>query len=375
MKIQQYLIARGESFSPADKSGADLVLAFGSKEMLADYAVIDQIAASYPEAAKVYCSSAGEIYKNEVLDDTISLTAIKFNKTKLKSSSINIRDFKDSYSSGQALIGGLNGDGLRHVLVFSDGALVNGSELVRGMMSVTPENVTVTGGLAGDAARFESTLTGLNGYPGHGNIIGIGFYGAHLRISHGSYGGWDSFGLEKTVTKSNANVLFEIDGKNALQSYKNYLGKYAEELPGSALLFPLAVTLEESGETVVRTILSINENDQSMVFAGDLPVGSKVRFMKANFDRLIDAASLAARTSLTSIHDMNPQLAILISCVGRKLILSSRIEEEVEAVRDILGTKTAITGFYSYGEISPVNESARCELHNQTMTITCFEEA
>jgi len=124
----------------------------------------------------------------------------------------------------------------------------------------------------------------------------------------------------------------------------------------------------------VRTIQSINEEDQSMIFAGDIPEGSKVRFMKANFDRLIDAASLAAKTSLTTLQEMSPKVAILISCVGRKLILGSRIDEEVEAVREILGQGTLITGFYSYGEISPVNESTKCELHNQTMTITCFEE-
>ena len=157
--------------------------------------------------------------------------------------------------------------------------------------------------------------------------------------------------------------------------YKEYLGKYAAELPGSALLFPLAVRINDEEDAVVRTILSINNEKNSMIFAGDVPVGSKVRFMKANFDRLIDAASTAAKSTLVELHNSKPQLALLISCVGRKLILGNRIDEEVEAIKDIFQEGTVLTGFYSYGEISPMNPGAACKLHNQTMTITCLEES
>ena len=192
-------------------------------------------------------------------------------------------------------------------------------------------------------------------------------------MSHGSIGGWESFGLEREVTKANENILFEIDGKNALDLYKTYLGKYAEELPGSALLFPLSIKLDNSENIIVRTILSIDEKKQCMTFAGDIPVGSKVRFMKANFDRLIDAASDAASTCL-KMNKAKPKLALLISCVGRKLILGNRTEEEIEAVSEIFGNQTLLSGFYSYGEISPLKPLANCELHNQTMTITCLNE-
>lgn len=110
-----------------------------------------------------------------------------------------------------------------------------------------------------------------------------------------------------------------------------------------------------------------------MTFAGDIPENSKVRFMKANFDRLIDAASDAANNCL-KMDNSKTKLAILISCVGRKIILSNRIDEEVEAVSEVFGNKTLLTGFYSYGEISPLKPMANCELHNQTMTITCINE-
>ena len=111
-----------------------------------------------------------------------------------------------------------------------------------------------------------------------------------------------------------------------------------------------------------------------MTFAGDMPAGAYARLMKANFDRLIDGAAGAAKVSYEAVGSIAPDLALLISCVGRKMVLQQRIEEEVEGVRDVLGRHTVLTGFYSYGEISPFTPSARCELHNQTMTITTFAE-
>jgi hypothetical protein len=263
---------------------------------------------------------------------------------------------------------------LAYVFVISDGTKINGSELVSGFNANNTRQIPVTGGLAGDAARFKATYTGLNAVPTEGNVIAIGFYGADIRIGHGSVGGWDEFGHERIVTKADKNVLYEIDNKSALNLYKEYLGDYAAELPGSALLFPLSLRKSGADTPVVRTILAIDEAENSMTFAGNMPEGSKVRLMKANFDKLIDGSTNAAESSYIGLTGNKPELAILISCVGRKLILQQRIDEEVEAAREIFGADVPITGFYSYGEISPFTPTAKCELHNQTMTITTFYE-
>ncbi|RJQ51925.1 MAG: hypothetical protein C4530_19405, partial [Desulfobacteraceae bacterium] len=187
-------------------------------------------------------------------------------------------------------------------------------------------------------------------------------------------GGWDPFGPERLVTRSKGNVLYELDGQSALELYKRYLGEHAKELPASGLLFPLNMRTAESDSGVVRTILAVDEADQSMTFAGDVPEGAHVRLMKANFDHLVDGAIGAAQTSYEAIGSRSPELAILISCVGRKFILKQRVEEEVEGVQEVLGADTVLTGFYSYGEICPSAPRANCELHNQTMTITTFAE-
>lgn len=351
-----------------------LALCFGNKELLQKEDIYSQVSGKFPHAAVVICSTAGEICLDKVDDHSLVVAALQFDKTDIQTATVNIKDFANSYDAAAELAGKLQKEKLVHVLVFSDGNLVNGSELVKGLVTWTGENVMVTGGLAGDGANFNSTLVGLNRNAVEGQIVAIGFYGENISIAHGSQGGWDVFGLEKRVTKSKSNVLFEIENQNALDLYKKYLGSEAANLPGSALLFPLSVVVPGMRKPVVRTILTINENEKSMTFAGDVPEGSKVRFMKANFDRLTEAAAAAANNTLHN-HTEKPVFALLISCVGRKLILGERTVEEVKAVNNLYQGKTVMAGFYSYGEISPFNEGNDCQLHNQTMTITSFYES
>jgi hypothetical protein len=236
-----------------------------------------------------------------------------------------------------------------------------------------PRHVTLSGGLAGDGGRFVETLTGLNEPPRPGEIVSVGFYGESLQIGVGSQGGWDAFGPERVITRAEDNILYELDGQNALELYKRYLGDKAEGLPGTALLFPLSIQIPGSEAPLVRTILSINQKNQSMIFAGNMPVGAKAKLMKANFDRIIDGASGAAKNAL--LPGSSPEVAVLISCVGRRAILGPRIEEEVEGVAAMLGGNPIITGFFSNGEIARDAKEVKCELHNQTMTITTFSEA
>jgi len=356
-----------------DEQQAQLVLCFGAKQALESIDALQLLKDKFPRAVIAICSTAGEIYHTDVLDHTLSITALQFDSTSVKPFTVDIDTFSNSYEAGSSLFQQFDPSGLSYLLILSDGSKVNGSELVRGINHVNKQQVLVTGGLAGDGSDFQSTWVGINETPRQGVIAGIGFYGNKLKVRHGSMGGWETFGLEKTVTRSAANILYEIEDLNALDIYKEYLGPEAESLPGSALLFPLAVKLPGIEEPVVRTILSIDDQEGSMTFAGDIPVGSKVRFMKANFDKLTNAASGAASQTCSANEDA-PSFALLISCVGRKLILQSRTEEEVEAVDEIFDHRTILSGFYSYGEISPQVIAGDCQLHNQTMTITTFHE-
>ena len=362
-----------ENSGLTDCTTAQLVMCFSAKHILAEPDIYQQLKQKFPAAEIVMSSSSGEIYQNEIRDNSLVALAIRFNDTIFKTASVDTADFDNSYNAAKALVGLLPQQDLSCIFVLSDGSVVNGSELVKGLNDAAANNVLITGGLAGDAADFQSTLVGLNETPSNGKIVAIGFYGNRLVITHGSQGGWEMFGPERIVTRSLGNRLFEIDDKPALDLYKKYLGPDAANLPSSALLFPLAVISSESSQPLVRTILSIDETSNSMIFAGDIPLGSKVRFMKANFDALTVAAASAAQKTIVE-ENRKPDLAILVSCVGRKLVLGTRIEEEIEAVDELFASATTIAGFYSYGEISPFNAGGACQLHNQTMTITSFYE-
>jgi hypothetical protein len=353
---------------------AQLVIAFGGTGRHAAAEGIGFLRSTYPNARVLGCSTAGEICGTTVCDDAIVATAVHLERTRIRGATAEATDSARSYDVGRSIAADLLGEGLVHVFVLSNGIHVNGSELVRGLTEVLPDDVTLTGGLSGDGARFAETWVAWDGDPGSDRVAAIGFYGSDLRVGYGSLGGWDPFGPQRLVTRSEGNVLYELDAQPALDLYKRYLGRHAAELPASGLLFPLAISRAEDRDPVVRTILSVDESDGSMTFAGDVPEGGVARLMKANFDRLIDGAAGAARTCEEAMGGTEPELAILISCVGRKLVLKQRVEEEVEAVRDVLGSDSALTGFYSYGEISPFSPEDRCELHNQTMTITAFAE-
>lgn len=361
--------------TPELEVAPQLVLAFGSTSVLQDAKLYKQVAEKYLGSNIIWCSTAGEILDTQVHDDSLCITAVHFEKTNLQFAQAAIKDVSESKAIGAQLASSLPTETLQHVLVFSDGLSVNGSELIAGITANLPKTVSVTGGLVADGSNFEKTLVSLNASPAQGNVILVGLFSKSLNIGFGSLGGWDTFGPKRTITKSKNNVVYEIDNKPALELYKTYLGDQAKNLPSSALLFPLNVQLAGTEEEVVRTILNVNEADQSMTFAGDVPEGSTSQLMRANFERLIDGASGAAANSTESLKDGRAELALLISCVGRKLVLKERTEEEVEAVRDVVGNRAAITGFYSYGELCPTAASQQqCQLHNQTMTITTIRE-
>ena len=125
--------------------------------------------------------------------------------------------------------------------------------------------------------------------------VAVGFFGRDLRVGHGSEGGWEVFGLERRITAAEGNVLRELDGKPALELYRAYLGNLADDLPASGLRFPLAVRESDHAErALVRTLLAIDEDEQSMIFAGDVPQDWSAQLMGADADQLLDGAHAAA---------------------------------------------------------------------------------
>jgi hypothetical protein len=380
MKLETfaYSVERGWSLDrfPAMDSEQTLVMVFGATSFLDNPDPIYELIRAYPLAQIVGCSTAGEIFGTIIQDETLSVAVIRFESTRVACVSTQVASAQDSYRAGEYIADQLIAPDLVAVFVLSTGTEINGSELVRALNDRLMGRVVVTGGLAGDGDRFERTWVINDRKLARDYVCAVGLYGSHLRVGHGSKGGWDVFGPQRLVTRSIGNVLYELDGKPALDLYKEYLGDLVSELPSSAMLFPLALSADQQDQkSIVRTILGVDEEDKSLTFAGDIPGGYYAQLMKANFDRLIDGASEAAlMTGLSGNQPAaDPTLSIAISCVGRRLVLGERTEEELEATLEVLPQGVKQIGFYSYGEISPY-ASGTCDLHNQTMTITTLQE-
>lgn len=351
---------------------ANLFLLFVSPYFNFKKEILESLKKKFPKATLIGCSTAGEISGITVKDKSISLTVIQFKKVPIKKVSTPVVNLEGSYTSGERIGEALYSEDLKHVLVFSDGLHVNGADLVDGLKSKLPK-VSITGGMAADGNHFDKTFVVNDGNMVEKTVVGLGFYGNHLNVGCGSKGGWDSFGVARLVTKSEKNVLYELDDLPALTVLEQYKKPFVTANSISHLLYPLSVRLNENVTPVIRTIFEANQENKSLICKGNIPEGSTVRIMKYNTDRLIIGAENAALNANKNKNG-EAQLAILISCAGRRNVLKQLVEEEVEAVRAAIGEKPMITGFYSYGEIAPFDDFSPCELHNQTMTITILSE-
>ena len=352
-----------------------LVFAFFAPELVDDKKAFQPLFDKFPNSRIVGCTTSGEIHSMGVKDESISCSAIQLTHSHFKAGITPINDANDSFKIGEQIKSNLMADDLKGIYLLCDGTSTNGTDLSRGVTQDLDSHVIVSGGLAGDGSRFEKTYVLDQNQFLSGHILSVGFYGESLNFHHGSKGGWDIFGPKRKVTKSKGNELFEIDGKPALALYKEYLGEKAADLPSSGLFFPLEISWEGSDKALVRTILGINEEKQSLIYAGDVPEGANAQFMKANFDSLIDGAESA---SLQAMHDEDNNkdgdtLTLAVSCVGRRMVLGPRSDDEVDAVNDSIKNQPMI-GYYSYGELSPTRKGEPCELHNQSMTILHFYE-
>lgn len=379
MRVQQVVLRSLQisptALSPLADIHPNLVAVFASVAYFADEAFQAALRQAFPAAVLIGCSTAGEISADGVTDNACIVTAVHFDKTQIQSAVTRLADMDDSQAAGARIGEALAAPDLKAVLVFGPGVEINGSALVEGIAGKVGDTVPITGGLAGDGGAFTRTFTlGPDGVSDRA-VVAIGLSGDALRFGHGSFGGWEPFGPARKVTKAVGNVLYELDGEPALEIYKRYLGDLAADLPASGLLFPFAMLGDDhTAVGLIRTILGIDEAAGSLTLAGAIDPNGYLKLMHASTDSLVNGAEAAAEAAAAMLRQGGDRLAILVSCVGRKLVMGGRVDDEVEAVADVLGSGALLTGFYSYGEISPFTPGSACQLHNQTMTITCIGE-
>jgi len=377
MQVRQIVVHTLADAPPAALAdmNADLVLAFAAPRFFTDPNFAPWLGRAFPSARRLAVSTAGEISAQGVSRDSAVITAMRFDRTPLRVAHTDLGDMADSMAAGRRLAAQLPAAGLRAVFLLAQGVEVNGSELIAGMVSALGRDIPLTGGLAGDNGAFSRTWAMLDERVSDRLLLAVGFYGDALDFAHGSFGGWQSFGPARRATRAVGNVLYELDGEPALDIYRRYLGDYAAGLPATGLLFPFAVLSDERQETgLIRTLLGIDEANGGLILAGDIPENAHLKLMHASTEALVDGAEAAAEAVRRMARGNGQGLGILVSCVGRKLMMGERVDEEVEAVGAVLGRDCVLTGFYSNGEISPFLDTTECKLHNQTMTISYLGE-
>lgn len=372
MKTEQFNITENsQSISPNKVSAenVDLVFCFGNKELMQN----NSLTSVFPNADIVGCTTAGAILSDELFDQSLCVTAVDFEKSTTEVYSANTLDHADSFTLGKHLAKSISHENLVHAFIISETMSVNGTQLVKGISKHLPAHVRITGGMAADDENFKETHVWHNEVTDKPKIVIIGFYGEHIKIGAGSSAGWNPFGPDRLVTRSEGNILYELDGQPALDVYKKYTGDANLNNVATAVRFPLRTKGKDIPETIL-TVLKINEQDGSLVYGGDIEQGSTVQLMKTNMNHLIDSVVTAAeRAQISGIQ--NDELAILVSCVGRRMVLKQSVEEELEyAIETIENKNLFTTGFYSYGEIAPTEDEKFMALHNQTMAITTIGE-
>jgi hypothetical protein len=373
VQTENFIWRPQEAQPPGSRIGtADFVLYFGPRRQLENRRVFSGLRAAYPGAILLGCSSGGQIAAGTVESDLISGLALKFSHSQVRLHREPVSPNMCSAEIGRKIGAALLAPDLAGVIILSDGLLVNGSELTAGLASILPPGIPIAGGMAGDDDRFEQTVVGANCSPARGVIGAVGLYGKHLDIHTGFGGGWTVFGPRRRITRAERNVLFELDDLPALGLYEGYLGPDSSALPSSGLRFPLLIRDPANpGVELIRTLLGIDRDTGAMTFAGNLPEGWTAQLMRANFERLADGA---ARAGQQARSDGASGAALLVSCIGRRLVLGQRIDDEIEAVLGALGSGLPAIGFYSYGEFSPGSPGGPVELHNQTMTVLTITE-
>jgi len=354
-------------------SSAQLVLAFGDVTVESAEECLGSVSQLYPNAQIFGCSTAGDIQGTTLSDGMLSITAIAFEHTWVAAGQSALHGPSEGFAGAVQAISSLPPEGLRHVLLLAPGNYLNGGDLVCGINSALPAGVTASGGFAGAGGQVHGSSVWCGGKPDGPAIGALGFYGPRLRVGTGAGGGWRPFGPDRRITRCSNVTICELDGHSALELYKQYLGEHAKSLPFSALRFPLGLRANENEPWQVRVIVGIDEAQGGLSFDCKIAEGAHARFLVGNAGHLVEGALSAAEISQQRLGSP-AELSIVVSCFGRKVVLGQQTEEELEALRQVFGSQTVMTGFYSYGEISGLADSAQAGLYNQTMTVTTLSE-
>jgi len=376
MRIEQTVWTANKSWEKlVDDEGLapQIVFLFGDNKTIREQDAIGFVRRQYPQARIFGGTSAYEINHLGVFDNSVVATAVEFNSVKLQfaKASLTMHTSREAAEALSAQIADKTDIG--HLFVLCEGLDVNGGRIVDELNRFFP-GVSISGGMAADKNTVLPNYLILDDQMSDRSVIAVAF-GKSLKAGYASNGGWDSFGVDRQISRSEGKYVYEVDGQPALSLYKKYLGDEARDLPNSGHYFPVSLKESLTSEGVVRSVIQIDEKNDALIFSSDMPQGWYFRLMRANYQHLMQAVSRSAEQSIVGIDTAKKFLALIVSCVGRQIVLKQRVHDAINEASDILGNNKIVCGFYSLGEICPLSlQDKQTYYHNQTMTITTLSE-
>ena len=315
-------------------------------------AVVGQL----PQAAVIGSTTSGEIINGCVQNETIVISVSVFENTKVKSLCYEYE--QDSFHAGEVVAQELIKDDTRLLITFTD-FTINGEEYVQGIGSIG-KNVPICGGLAADNRLMTKTYVFTEDKIVDKGVVAVSLSGDIQVINDHRYD-WQTLGKALTVTKSEKNRLYKVDGMTIKEAYVHYLGgEVAAELPMSSVVFPIII--DRGGVSVARAALQCHD-DGSISFAGNVNVGDKVRFGYGNPQMILNTPFWT-----DAIQDKAESIFVY-SCMARKILIGDAIQMEIEPLQSFAPT----SGFFTYGEF--FHSLKGNELLNQTMTFVALSES
>ena len=368
--------AAGEAVSKLSAK-PDMIWAFGAISY-DQQRLLDGIAAASPGTPIIGCSTDGEISSSGLTVNSVVALALSSDRVRFRTAYAEHLS-KDSYSAGAELAEKFQDLGCSYLQIFSDGLSGNADKIIQGIKAHLGNDIIIAGGTAGDGGDFQRPFQYTDGRAMTDSLVGVAFAG-DFGFGNGVGCGWFPVGIAKKVTKAIGNVVYELDGQTALQAYEKFLGRHAVRLPAVGVEYPLGL-LGPNGEVgyfLCRATMGVDRESGSITFAGDVPEGAMVKMTIGNEEDIIQAAGDAARLAMSRLQAKNPELKpkaiFMYSCMARKIVLGSRTNEEILAVRQAIGGDVPVIGFYTYGEYAPAGQSNCSCFHNETVTMTIIGE-
>ncbi|MCP5108360.1 MAG: hypothetical protein GY950_33545 [bacterium] len=364
-------------------NGTPNVLMVFSSPVYDHQRLLDGIVSVTGNVPMVGGTTAGEISTPGFSTESVVLVALRSDTLKFVTG-ISDNMSKNEEACGTALVEDLRGKtALKDVLsllVLPNGMGGDGVKVIDGLHLALGEDVEIVGGYLGNEGQSENTFQFYNGKVYEDAMPGLLIIGTEeFRTGIGVRSGFESIGNRLVCTDSEGNVVKELDNEPALDLYKELLGaERSKRLPGICLEYPFGLIDEKvslSGEEYfqLRAGLSVDHEEGTITLAGSIPEGSSITLTTASRGDIINGAGSAAEQAKESLRGAVPRFVLMFSCVGRRRVLGRRTGEEVEAVKKVLGEDVPVIGFYTFGEIGPIDkmkaELSQAKFHNETLVV------